>query len=304
MNLTRAFVASGILAAGASLQPIPVAAQASERAVYASVIDADGQPVEGLNAAAFVVREDGLAREILRVVPAGEPMQIALLVDNSAAAAATISSLRQALTGFLTAMTEPAEGGGRHEVAIITLAGRPTIMASYTTDRETLLTAANRIFVESSSAAYLMDAIVETSQGLARRGAMRPVIIAITTEGPDYSTRNRNQALAALDLAGGIFHAVIVGPSATDFSEEGRDRAIVLGQGPEDHGGRREILFTATAVPNALLRLAAELRSQYKITYSRPQTLIPPDEVTVSAADPRVKAYGVPVRDPDGRGGR
>ena len=101
-----------------------------------------------------------------------------------------------------------------------------------------------------------MDAVVETSQGLVRRSAMRPVIVSITTEGPEYSTRRREQALEALNRLGGVFDALIVGPSATDLSDEGRDRSIVLGQGTTEHGGHRDILLTPMALPDKLAQLA------------------------------------------------
>ncbi len=304
MKVPRSLVAIVALASSVILRADVATAQARERAMYVSVVDADDNPIEGLNAAAFTIREDGVAREVLRVVPASDPMQIALLVDNSAASAPSLTSLRQALVRFVTAMTEPIEGGGMNEIAVITLADRPTIAANYTTSREALVKAVNSIFAQTGSAAYLLDAIVETSQGLSRRSAQRPVLVSITTEGPDYSSRHREQALEALNRFGGIFDAIILGPAGTDLSDEARDRAIVLSQGTDDHGGRDDILLTAMALPDRLDRLAHELRSQYKVTYSHPDTLIPPDHVTVSATDPAQKAYGAPAVEPESRGRR
>jgi hypothetical protein len=304
MKVRRAFVAIVAVGSCLLLQPGAAAAQAIERALYVSVLDSGGQPVEGLNESAFVVREDGVAREVLRVVPASDPMQIALLVDNSAAASSSIIPLRQGLTRFITAMTEPIEGGGMNQIALITLAERPTIAADYTTDREALLKAVNTIFPQTGSAAYLLDALVEIGQGLARQNAMRPVIVSVTTEGPDYSSRNRQQALAALDRAGGTYQAIVLGPAGSDLSDEARDRAIVLAQGTEAHGGQQDILLTNMSLPNRLEALAKELRSQYKVVYARPDTLIPPEEVTVAAADRQMKAFGTPMKEPAGRGRR
>ena len=63
----------------------------TRRALFVSAVDKDGEPVTGLGPDAFVVREDGMRREILRVSRATEPIDIALLVDNSTAATQEIT---------------------------------------------------------------------------------------------------------------------------------------------------------------------------------------------------------------------
>ena len=69
--------------------------------MYVSVLNDAGAPVLGLGPADFIIREDNVAREVLRVAPATDPMQIALLVDNSQAARDYISNMRQALPEFV-----------------------------------------------------------------------------------------------------------------------------------------------------------------------------------------------------------
>src|SRR3954470_8392480 len=64
----------------------PAGAQATERDLFVSVLDQAGTPVTGLGPDAFVVREDGRPVEVLRVSRATEPIDLALLVDNSQAA--------------------------------------------------------------------------------------------------------------------------------------------------------------------------------------------------------------------------
>ena len=54
--------------------------------MYVSALNDAGAPVPDLGPSDFIVREDNMAREVLRVEPAVEPMQIALLVDTSQAA--------------------------------------------------------------------------------------------------------------------------------------------------------------------------------------------------------------------------
>ena len=78
--LTR--LTSALLAV-AFLAPVPLHAQSDEWTVYASVVDRTGTPVMGLSPADFAVRENGVAREILRVSPATDSLRIAVLVDTS-----------------------------------------------------------------------------------------------------------------------------------------------------------------------------------------------------------------------------
>ena len=43
-------------------------------------------------------------------------------------------------------------------------------------------------------------------------------------------------------------------------------------------------LLAETAVEQALLKLARELSSQYKVVYGRPESLIPPEKIEVASA--------------------
>ena len=92
-----------------------------ERTLYASVVDKSGEPVSGLTADDFVVREDNARREVLRVSRAVEPMALAILVDNSKAAEDDIKNIRDGLTKFIEDMRS------ENDVSLIGLADRPTI---------------------------------------------------------------------------------------------------------------------------------------------------------------------------------
>src|SRR5215210_5278988 len=75
-------------------------AGARERTLFVSAVDAKGDPVEALAPDDVIVREDGVRREVLRISRATEPIDIALLVDNSAAAEDAITHMRDALRRF------------------------------------------------------------------------------------------------------------------------------------------------------------------------------------------------------------
>src|SRR5262245_50365558 len=116
--LTRAFLIFAVLVATVQL----AWAQAEERTIYASVVDKNDAPAAGVRAGEFIVREDGLAREVLRAGAATEPLQVALLVDTSEAIENHILDIRSALRGFFKQMA------GKHDVAVIGFGERPTVL--------------------------------------------------------------------------------------------------------------------------------------------------------------------------------
>jgi hypothetical protein len=51
-------------------------------------------------------------------------------------------------------------------------------------------------------------------------------------------------------------------------------------------------LLTPMAVQSSLERLGRELSSQYKVVYGRPESLIPPEKIEVSARRPGLTMRG------------
>jgi hypothetical protein len=271
---------------------VVLVAQSVERVLYVSVWDeATRAPVTGLGAEGFNVREDGIRREVLRVTPATSPMSVAILVDNSQAATPTIADLRKALTAFVKSLD------GIGPIAIISVADRPTILRDYTTDQKQLLDAVNRVFALPGSGATLLDAIVEVSQGLAKRETDRAAMVIVTGEHREFSNRHYRDVLEGLAKGGAMMHAlVLTGPGGTALNDEARNRASVLDLGPKESGGTRTDVLTSQAFDVKLLELAALLKSQHRVVYGRPQTLIPPEKVEVSATKPGLAASGGPAR--------
>jgi VWFA-related protein len=285
---------TGLFVVGALALSAPRSdAQSVERSMYVSVLDQSSRPVTGLGADAFVVREDGRSREVLRASPATAPIEMAILIDNSQAATSLITDLRRALGPFLTQMASKG-----HQIALIALADRPTILVDYTSSADRLQGAANRIFAQEGSGTLLLDGVVDVAHALEKRGAERRVIVVITTEGTDFSNLGFERTLEELGTSGAQMYAFIIteGPSANLTTEEARNRGIVLDRGPRITGGKREHLLTGMALTDALENLAAELNQQYHVVFARPDTTVPPDEVEIEVKQPGLTARGVLVR--------
>lgn len=268
----------------------PRATDAKTISVVASVVDDKGNPVAGLTEQDFRVREDNVEREVLDVAPATEPMQIALLVDDSQVTSNAIPLIREGLTAFINAMQ------GKGQIALITVGERPTSVVPYTPSAELLEKGVKRIFARPGSGAYLLEAISESSRGLDKREATRPVIVALTFEGVEFGSGHYEQILDELYASGATLHVIAVGTPAPMSTEEMRNRNMVIAEGTERTGGRRDQLLSPQAIPARMKQLATELANQYVVTYSRPDTLIPPERVRVSVRNPAltVRASRIP----------
>jgi hypothetical protein len=278
--------------AAALLFSIGIFAQANERIAYVSAWDAKTRaPITGLGTDAFTVREDGAAREVLRVTPATTPMAVAILVDNSQAATNHVSDIRRALTAFVKTL----DGVG--PIAIIGIGDRPTILRDYTTSQKELAAGIGKVFAMPGSGATLLDAIVETSQGLQRREEDRAAIVILTTENVEFSTRHYQDVLEALKKGGAMLHAVVLTtPAGTRLDDPSRNRASVLDRGPKESGGTRTDVLASQAFEVTMKELGAILKSQHRVVYARPQTLIPPEKLEIKSAKPGVEASGGQAR--------
>jgi VWFA-related protein len=199
---------------GAASAQAPPAGDARTREVYVSAVDRQGAPVTGLTAADFIVKEDGAAREVLDAKPATDPLQIAVVIDDSAAATDATSFMRDGLAAFLERMR------GHAEIALVTIGERPTVLTPYTSDFEVLNDKAKRFFARPNAGAYLLEGLVDVSRGLAKREAKRPVILAVTFENAsEFSNQHYENVLRDLQKSGAALHVIAIGTPASSLED-------------------------------------------------------------------------------------
>jgi VWFA-related protein len=264
------------------------------REVYVSVVDSSGKPVTGLGAADFVVREEGVAREVLKAGPATEPITIALTIDDSQASTHAMQFIRDAVTAFSKRLD------GKATIALSAFGERPTALVEYTDSPATLQKGVGRLFAKNGAGAYLLEAIVELSRGIgARESARKAIVVILVENGPEFSNLYQRNVLDALKKSGATLHVLSIGiPSSAD-SEEIRNRNIVVADGTSQTGGRRDQVLAESGLSDRMLQLAEELTNQYVVSYSRPEALIPPEKMDVSVTKP-----GLTVRAPKRLSGR
>ena len=277
-----------------ALGTTPLDAQQRERReqhVYVGVTKGDDAPVLDLKPVDFTVREDGLAREILRATPGAAPTHVALLVDDGELAQRAVADLRIALTSFVRKMFGSTEG---LQMAYATFGERPTRQVDYTNSAATLEKSVGRLFHRTGAGSYFMEAVQEACRDLRKREAQRPVIVAFVVErGPEFSSSVHQAVAESLKAVGASLWTIVLQEGAQSLgTPELRERAIVLGDVTRDSGGENKTLLSSQALESAFLARAAILTSRYDVVYGRPEALIPPTkmEVDVKRQDVRVMA--------------
>lgn len=276
----------------AALVPV-VSGQEPMRRIYVSALDKDGNAIEDMTAADFTVKEGSRTRNVVRAEPAVSRMQIAVLVDDNGT-----GLFRVAVARFIEALL------GRAEFSISTVTGQTMRLVDYTSDARELSEAIKKLGARpaTNDGNQLLDGITGTSLDMVKRGAGRPIILALTVGGDDVTPMQPDDALEQLQRSGAQLYVVSVLNSAmrqttaptrpADMLNEGHALHAVLGDGPKRSGGSRQEISAMAGVDPGLLRLAEQLKRQYILEYAVDGGK-PSNRVSVS-----VKRKGVTLRAP------
>ena len=281
-----------IVAALALAAVLPLGAQTQRetrgRQVYVSVLGPNDAPVKGLTAQDFIVREDGRAREVLDVAVAPPASHIGVLVDDSATSVSAIPHVRPALLDFMRymlAMPTPPQ------IGLATYGERPTRRVEFTTNVASMQAAIGKLFPVTGSGAYLLEAIVEVTNDFRRRKAERPMILVFLTDAsPEFSNATRREVTNALKATGAALWTIVLQRNTPDvMSREWQERATVVNDIAFESGGANKTIISDLGIQSAFTWAISLLTTQYRVSYARPETLIPPTELTVEVRKPGLK---------------
>lgn len=259
-----------------------------QRSILVSVAGSGDAPVTNMTETDFIVRENGVAREVLRVSAAPPPTHVLLLVDDSQVVQTAVPYLRSALAVFIKQISALTP---RPQQALMTFGERPMRRTDFTPNTATVANAAARIFAMTGSGAYFMQAIMEACQDLRKRSAPSPVIVAFVAEGgPEFSNSVHSQVADALRAAGASLWVIVLQQGSQPVgTPEARERAAVIGDVTTDSGGMNKVVLAGQGLESAFGKVRALLASRYLVTYGRPDTLVPPDRIEVESRRPGVR---------------
>jgi VWFA-related protein len=290
------------LAIALLLQPAPELDSMEIRTLRVSIIDESGRPARGVSTHDLVVLENSVAREVVRITPDARKLNVAIIVDSSAAMATDYRlHVLDPLIAFLRGL--PAQA----RFALWTTGERPTKILDFAEDVGLALSALRRVIPMGGSTLY--DAIDEALADLVEREGERLALVAVSATGVEFSSRDEPRALRNAELRGDVmlYSVLAHGPSSlpTSVSLEARPETFerlprhgyVLDALSRESGGLFEEILTFMGVEQALARIAADLAGSYVLSYR-----VPPGDApittTVEVARPalRVRVHDRPRR--------
>jgi Ca-activated chloride channel homolog len=265
MSKLSSFVCAVVIVAGSLVlaqQPEQPVFRASVRTVpiYATVVDASGRLVPGLEQSDFTVLDNNKPAEMLLFSNEAQPFTAVVMLDTSASMTANLKLLNRAAEQFLLRLlpVDKAQVGAFNDK--IQLSG------TFTNDRDELIGALNDLYFGNPT--RLNDAIAASLDAL--KGIDGRRVVLVFTDGDDTSSRigfktvlerarDEEVMVYSIGLESEYFNGMRV-----VRSRPSRDLRRIS---DETGGGYFELQKTDELAPT-FTRVAQELRSQYLIGFA------------------------------------
>jgi hypothetical protein len=256
-----------LLLVAALASPEPGAAVPVTRSVTLSVYTKKAVPVEDLKPEEIVLSEGGRKRSVLGVERDNRPLDVALVIDSSAAlAAAYRSDLVPAVIDFWKAL--PAGSG----IAVWSTA--PAKVAEFGADLAA--TDSKLRMIAAAGGNYGFDSMIDGCKALGARGAPRRALVYVGGGGLQTSRTGTSALMEAIGQVRATPMVVLVLPSGRDGALGGGptsgaayawDVQGYFGRMGQAYFGSYVEALSTLAVAERLRQVAADLGGQYQVRY-------------------------------------
>jgi Ca-activated chloride channel homolog len=152
--------------------------------VTASVFDASGRFVSGLQREDFIVYEDDQPQPVSHFTAERVPVSLGIALDTSGSMVGEkIRAAQTALDRFLYDLLGPED-----EIFLYRFSDRPVLLQGWTTDRALLSRALGRVTAAGATSMY--DAVAE-AVGLAATGRQRKKALLVLSDGNDTTSKTK-----------------------------------------------------------------------------------------------------------------
>jgi Ca-activated chloride channel homolog len=224
--------------------------------LYATVLDRQSRPVQGLTQKDFSVTEDGVKQEVSRFERVTDlPIHAAVTIDVSASMEKSLDKARTAALEFFQKIIQPKD-----RAAVVTFNDHPNLTVKFTNAVPDLASGLAGLKAERGTALY--DSIIFTLYYFTGVKGQRALLLL--TDGKDEGSRfTFEDALEYARRAGVTIYAIGLG-------DDPDKRKLEKLSG--ETGGRAFFLKSVDELAGIYATVENELRSQYLIAYQSSNT--------------------------------
>ncbi len=227
--------------------------------IYASVLDPQGEAIEGLAREDFGVFEDGVAQEIRRFETVDNlPINAVVVLDSSESMIEEIEEVEKAAASFFESVLEPKD-----RAAVIVFSDTPVLRVSLTNNLAHLNNGLAGI--EASGETSLYDTLIYGLYYMAGLRGKRALILL--SDGADsVSEFSFDDALDYARRSGVAIYTIGLGLSNRDVEAQSILRRLA-----HETGGESFSIPNTRKLDRIYAQIERELRSQYLLGYQSPQ---------------------------------
>jgi VWFA-related protein len=231
--------------------------------VTATVLDADGRLVPGLNQGDFHVFDEGVEQRILQFNAERVPVSLGLAVDVSdSMIGARIAAARKAIDRFVLSLLDEGD-----EAFLMVFNHAPTVKAPWTRPRS-LSGRLDRVTPSGGTAIF--DAVVKAAAMFDTRRFQRCGLVVISDGNDTGSDASLQDTLRRVNQTDAFVYAIALdAPGGAAINRPFSPEALndIAGQ----TGGYTEVIHDPSELTAAAERIANELNHQYTIAYAPPR---------------------------------
>jgi Ca-activated chloride channel family protein len=261
MNIgRRAFLLTSAAAAGA--QDITFRTEVKLVRMLATVKDANGALIGGLEKEDFEVSDNGAAQEIAHFErQTAQPLSVGLMLDTSGSTAKDLKYEIDSIERFSKALF--GSGNAGDQAALFTFNHEVVKRSAFTRRQKRIEEALSTVKAEAGTSMY--DAIHLGASELGRREGRRVMIIV--TDGGDTTSRvDFHAALESAHKHDVVIYGIVVVPISNDAGRNvgGENSLFQFATGT---GGKTFLPSVGAALDKAFDEILRDLRTQYLITF-------------------------------------
>jgi Ca-activated chloride channel homolog len=228
--------------------------------VNATVLDAEGHLVRGLEREDFEIFEDGKPQTITQFTGERVPIGLGVLLDTSDSMfGPRIRDARAAIDRFLFELLD-------HEDEFFVLAFNhvPHLLTGWTADPGVVRPALDAIYPSGATGAY--DAVVAALPLFERRHRQRAAMLIISDGADTASDASIRDVRSALLRSDAFVYAIAI-DTKTSQAINTRVSPQTLREITDPSGGRTDVVHTTDELEASTARIADELSNQYLLGY-------------------------------------